>query len=182
MAPRKTVNNFWNILISILLFILILLVIFLIYLYYNKKEIVKATNFDKKTTNDNVIIIKEKNDDRNDIKDIPVYPKKLPTYNNKSYQQIGILTSDETDKDPIVLPLFSKKLNNHNDRFNYYTATDKNNMMRLPVKFDNMNCEDDIGCREIYNNDKINIEIYKGRTFTATIYKVDTPQYFADEY
>ena len=55
-------------------------------------------------------------------------------------------------------------------------------MIRLPIKFDNMNCEDDIGCREIYNGDKISIEIYKGRAFTATIYKVDAPKYFADKY
>ena len=55
-------------------------------------------------------------------------------------------------------------------------------MMRLPIKFDNINCEDNIGCREIYDNDKINIEIYQGRIFTATMYKIDAPQYFADEY
>ena len=55
-------------------------------------------------------------------------------------------------------------------------------MMRLPIKIDNMSCEDTIGCREIYDNDKITLEIYKGRIFTATIYKKDVPQYFADNY
>lgn len=60
---------------------------------------------------------------------IPVYPKELPTYdgnheNPAAYQQVGILTSnDETE--PTILPLFSKRANNHRDRWNYYTTTDK---------------------------------------------------------
>ncbi len=178
MVFKKNNNNFWHILITILLIILISLVSFFIYIYY-KKTITK---------NDNIIIIKEEkkdilttnNTNTNINNDIPIYPKTLPTYNNTTYQQIGILTSDEND--PLILPLFSRKINNRSDRWNYYTATDKNNMMRLPIRFNNMNCEDDIGCREIYNNDTLTIEIYKGRTFTATIYKVDAPRYFADKY
>ena len=71
------------------------------------------------------------------------------------------MTSDETDKETIILPLFGKKINNRNDRWNYYTVTDKNNMIRLPIKFNNMKCDDDIGCREVYNDDKIEIELYK---------------------
>jgi hypothetical protein len=117
---------------------------------------------------------------------IPVYPKELPTYdgnheNPAAYQQVGILTSnDETE--PTILPLFSKRANNHRDRWNYYTTTDKNTMLRLPIRHDNMNCDDDIGCNEIYDGNTLYIEMYKGKTFTATIYKKQTPSYFADKY
>lgn len=146
------------------------------YIYYMKNN--------KETIKENVIVIKETTNQQNQSQQIipPVYPNKLPSYNNTEYQQIGILTSDETDKEPIVLPLFSRKIGNRSNRYNYYTATDKNNMMRLPINIENNNCEDDIGCREIYNDDKINIDIYKGRIFTATIYKIDAPRYFADKY
>ena len=113
---------------------------------------------------------------------IPIYPKELPTYdNNREYQQVGILTSND-DNDPIILPLFSKRANNHRDRWNYYTTTDKNTMLRLPISRDNMKCDDDIGCNEIYDGNTIYIEMYKGKTFTATIYKKQTPSYFADRY
>lgn len=171
---RPTIQNGWLRLIAVLLVCLILSIGISTYLYL--KNPVKEN-----------VVIKEvirvlPSEPPKESDDIDVYPKKLPTYNNTSYQQIGILTSDETDKEPIVLPLFSRKVNHHKERWNYYTATDKNNMMRLPIKIENTNCEDDIGCREIYNNDKLTIEIYKGRTFTATIYKVDSPQYFADKY
>lgn len=114
--------------------------------------------------------------------DIPVYPKRLPQYQNADYQQIGILTANETDKEPIVLPLFAKKVRNNRERWQYYTATDKNNMMRLPITHQNMKCDEDIGCKEIYDGDKLSIEIYQGRIFTATIYKTEAPQYFADVY
>jgi hypothetical protein len=114
--------------------------------------------------------------------DIPIYPKKLPQYQNTEYQQIGILTANETEKEPIVLPLFAKKVRNNKERWQYYTATDKNNMMRLPITHQNMKCDEDIGCKEIYDGDKLSIEIYQGRVFTATIYKIEAPRYFADMY
>lgn len=97
-----------------------------------------------------------------------------------NYQQIGILTSDQTDKEPIVLPLFGRKI--RSDRWQYYTATDKTNMLRLPLRINNRDCEDTIGCDEIYTGDELFVEIYQGRVFTATIYKIDAPQYFASVY
>ena len=113
---------------------------------------------------------------------IPVYPKELPSYdNNREYQQVGILTSNDNNE-PIILPLFSKRANNHRDRWNYYTTTDKNTMLRLPISHDNMKCDDDIGCNEIYDGNTLYIEMYKGKTFTATIYKKQAPSYFAEKY
>lgn len=184
MPPRKVIsnNNNWYLFLSILLIILIILVSIYIYLLYKKPKVI--TKYERQPqvppqaqSQPQVIIIKEQKQ-----QEIPIYPKELPVYNNKEYQQVGILTANEEDKEPIVLPLFCRKLQHNKDRFNYYTATDKNNMMRLPIKIDNMSCEDTIGCREIYDNDKITLEIYKGRIFTATIYKKDVPQYFADNY
>jgi len=122
------------------------------------------------------------NGNGNNNNGIPVYPKDLPSYdNNREYQQIGILTSNDASE-PIILPLFSKRANNHRDRWNYYTTTDKNTMLRLPISHDNMKCDDDIGCKEIYDGNTLYIEMYKGKTFTATIYKKQTPSYFADRY
>jgi hypothetical protein len=177
MAAQKK-NNYWYMLISLLLVILIILVAILIYIY-NKPN--------------TVTIIKEVHQIENSKQtaeaaptpkttEAPVYPTKLPQYNDKNYQQIGILTSNESDKEPLILPLFSRRVNNHKERWNYYTASDNNHMMRLPISFDNMKCEDDIGCREIYDNDTLTIEIYKDRVFRATIYKIESPQYFADKY
>ena len=145
----------------------------IIYLFLNKQ--VKSTHH----VNEIVHVVQQPQPVNEEI---PVYPKTLPQYDNTQYQQIGILTANETDKEPIVLPLFAKKVRNNKERWQYYTATDKNNMMRLPITHQNMKCDDDIGCKEIYDGDKLSIEIYQGRVFTATIYKTESPKYFADVY
>ena len=128
-----------------------------------------------------VVVIDRSGNDR-----LPVYPKNLPQYSSPNrpldYQQVGILTSNETDKEPIVLPLYGRKLYNRSDRWQYYTATDKNNMIRLPLTFGNRECEDDVGCNEINSGDTLSISTYAGRTFTATVYRTDAPHYFADVY
>lgn len=174
MVSKKSTQSYWLPLIAFLLGVLIVSVISLIFVYLNYTSKIISTK-----NQETVIVVPQENHKQTDSR---VYPHKLPEYNNTEYQQIGLLTSNETDKEPIVLPLFSRRLPNHKERWNYYTATDKNNMMRLPIVFENMNCEDTIGCREIYDGDKLNIEIYQGRQFTATIYKLETPQYFADRY
>lgn len=170
MAAVK--RNNWLIFLCLLVIILIILSIVLIFLLLNNKKKEKET-----------VIIKEviKNQTSAPV-EIPIYPKDLPKYSSENYQQIGILTSNETDKEPIVLPLFGRKVGNRSDRWQYYTATDKNNMMRLPIRYENKECEDEVGCRELYSNDKISVDIYQGRIFTATIYKTESPKYFASSY
>jgi hypothetical protein len=175
MASKKNVNNTY-ILYFVIFFLLLLLILtsaILFFTHINKKE--KIVIVEK------TLKVSDSNCPKVDNNSIPIYPKELPSYNNSEYQQIGILTSDDGN-DPIILPLFSKKTNNHRDRWNYYTATDKNNMLRLPINHDNMKCDEDIGCNEIYDGDKLFIEMYKGKIFIATIYKKNTPLYFADKY
>lgn len=112
----------------------------------------------------------------------PHFPQDQPRYNSSTYQQVGLLTSEEADKEPIVLPLFGRKIPNRSDRWQYYTATDKNNMMRIPLSYQNRDCEEDVGCNEIYTGDQLQVSIYQGRNFTATVYKTYAPSYFSSPY
>jgi hypothetical protein len=100
-------------------------------------------------------------------KEIPV----LETTPNCEYRQTGIITSSESDKEPIILPLFSRNVYGRHDRFQYYTMTDKQHMIHLPVQFQNRQCEERIGCEELYTGDKITVTSYENREFTVTIYK-----------
>ena len=183
MASKKTINiNDTYALYFVIFILVVLLSIVSTLLYYanNKKTIdakVEVCHCPKVD-----VEVKEVKSS------IPVYPKELPTYEDnrtsRVYQQVGILTSNDSggSNEPTILPLFSKRANNHRDRWNYYTTTDKNTMLRLPIRHDNMNCDDDIGCNEIYDGNTLYIEMYKGKTFTATIYKKQTLSYFADKY
>lgn len=112
----------------------------------------------------------------------PHYPRDQPVYNSATYQQIGILTSEEGDKEPIILPLFGRKIPNRSDRWQYYTATDKNTMMRIPLSYQNRDCEDEVGCAELYTGDQLQVSIYQDRAFTVTIYKTYAPSYFSSPY
>jgi len=189
MVVKKNINNTYILYFVIfVLAVLLLIVSYLFYYYYSK-----SNNSNKK---DIIIVDKNVKIDScpacpvcpvcpvcpNVNNSIPIYPKELPSYdNNREYQQVGILTSND-EKEPIILPLFSKRANNHSDRWNYYTTTDKNTMLRLPISHDNMKCDDDIGCNEIYDGNTLYIEMYKGKTFTVTIYKKQALTYFADKY
>jgi len=168
-------NNYNNLYIIIVFLLLLLFIVigYLIYVLLYPKENIIIKTVEKEC------VCKHNSD--NNINSI-IHPNKLPEYDNMDYQQIGILTANEFDKEPIVLPLLAKKIKNNRDRWNYYTASDKNNMMRLPIKHNNMHCDDNIGCNEINDGDNLNIDIYKGRIFTATIYKKQSPQYFAEIY
>ena len=168
------------VLIGVLAFIIVLLMLALV-MTQQKRPVRDIGGMQMGQSSPQVVVIDASKEDR-----LPVYPKNLPQYSSPNrpldYQQVGILTSNETDKEPIVLPLYGRKLYNRSDRWQYYTATDKNNMMRIPLSFGNRPCEDDVGCNEINNGDTLTIDIYSGRTFTATVYRTNAPNYFADVY
>lgn len=177
--PVKIQKQNTFVVVSLVLVIVLLMVALV--MTQQKRPVGGAGNAQLRPSSPQVVVIDASKEDR-----LPVYPKNLPQYSSPNrpldYQQVGILTSNETDKEPIVLPLYGRKLYNRSDRWQYYTATDKNNMMRIPLSFGNRPCEDDVGCNEINNGDTLTIDIYSGRTFTATVYRTDAPHYFADVY
>lgn len=105
---------------------------------------------------------------------MPIYPKNNPSYplrgRPSDFQQIGTLTS-KNDAPPLVLPLFGKPIDTRKDRWEYYTTTDNMHMIRVPVTFENRDCSDEVGCREIYDKDVVLIPAYK-KEFTVTLYKL----------
>jgi len=109
----------------------------------------------------------------------PVYPKQNPAYplrnQEQSFQQLGVLVSQDSNEDqPTLLGLFGKRMNNR-DRWEYYVASDKYHMWRLPAQYKNRRCDDDVGCEEIYDGDEVVVPDYANKTFRARIYKYAKP-------
>ena len=109
----------------------------------------------------------------------PVYPTRSPEYPLRhvpqDFQQVGVLvgtdeSTNDTSKDPTLLALFGRKMQ-HKDRWEYYVASDKFHMWKLPVQVQKRVCDDEFGCDEIYNGDQVIVPDYGKRTFTARIYK-----------
>jgi hypothetical protein len=108
----------------------------------------------------------------------PIYPVNYPNYqpNNtlQKYQQIGVLVSqDSPENKPIILPLFGRKMYSR-DRWEYYTASNEYNMWRISVSVNNRDCQDDVGCDEVYNGDYVTVPDYANKVFIAKIYKNST--------
>lgn len=106
----------------------------------------------------------------------PIHPHDNPEYPLRrgmipaDYQQVGILTSKDLDEEPIILPLFGRKMISR-DRWEYYTASDKFNMWKLPVQYMNRDCQSDVGCEEIYDGVEVVIPEYANKVFTVKMYK-----------
>ena len=85
------------------------------------------------------------------------------------YSQIGLLTKDEIDKHPIILPLFGRRVDRN--KMQYYAISNTGNMnTKLPVKKNGRSCTEERGCDELFSGDDIFVEGYKA-SFKSTIYE-----------
>ena len=103
-------------------------------------------------------------------------PVNIPTQSfDTSYRQIGILTRLGGNKE-MILPLMGRPLITNRDKWNFYSMSDKNNMLKLPIKFKGRNCTSDLGCNDLYTGDVVKVEGYND-DFKVTTYENDMPKY-----
>ena len=102
-------------------------------------------------------------------------PINIPTsHMNTQYKQVGILTRKQ-GKDTI-LALFGRPVHSNRNKWQYYTMTDKNNMIKLPISRNGRSCTGEYGCDEVYNGDSVYVEGYQD-AFDTTIYENGSMQY-----
>jgi hypothetical protein len=101
-------------------------------------------------------------------------PINIPTRGfSENYQQVGAVNSGDK-----ILPLYGRPRWPGANKWNYYTNTDGFQSIKLPVQFKRMDCQDEVGCDEIYDGDNISIPQYgKDKDFKANIYRLDKPYY-----
>lgn len=90
----------------------------------------------------------------------------------ESYQSMGLLKTEEGQ----MLPLFGRRVATRSDRYNYYTRTDTYNPVPLPIKYKRRDCQDDVGCEELFNGEEVLLTA-TGNKATATLYQFDGPTY-----
>lgn len=101
---------------------------------------------------------------------------------NTGYRQTGILTkanqaSNNANNDsPVILPLMGRPLFTSRDKWMFYTISDKNNSMKLPIVIKGRNALSEIGVDNVYDGDTVYVQGYN-ETFRVTLYENSTPQY-----
>ena len=90
------------------------------------------------------------------------------------YRQLGILTRSSGKE--MILPLMGRPLYSNRSKWQYYTTTDKVNMVKLPVSSNGKSCTGEYGCDELSNGDNIYVEGYND-IFKVTIYDNSRYQY-----
>ena len=101
---------------------------------------------------------------------------------NASYQQIGILTkadssnNSNSSSDPVIMPLMGKPLFTSRDKWLFYTISDKNNSMKLPIIIKGRNALSEIGVDNVYTGDTVYVQGYNN-DFKVTLYENSTPRY-----
>ena len=108
-----------------------------------------------------------------DRKGIPI---NVPTQSfDSKYRQTGILT--RINGPEMILPLMGRPLYASGDKWQYYTMSDANNSVKLPVSNTNgKNCTGEYGCGDITNGDTVYVEGYND-AFKVTVYENDTQRY-----
>jgi len=102
-------------------------------------------------------------------------PINIPTSSvDAPFRQVGILTRMNGPES--ILPLMGKPLFTNRDKWNFYTMSDKNNMIKLPITHKGKSCSNEYGCDNLYNGDVVYVEGYND-TFKVTVYDNNTIRY-----
>jgi hypothetical protein len=90
------------------------------------------------------------------------------------YRQLGLLTS--TNSNGKVIPLMGRPLFVNRDKWQYYTNSDQQNSMRLPVSKSGKSCTNEYGCDKLFTGDTVYIDGIN-ETYRVTLYDNDTIKY-----
>jgi hypothetical protein len=91
-----------------------------------------------------------------------------------SYRQVGLLK--RMNGPEMLLPLMGRPRYVGRDKWQYYTMSDNNNQIKLPVSFKSKSCTSEYGCDEISNGDTVYVDGMNA-TFQVTMYDNATMNY-----
>ena len=98
-------------------------------------------------------------------------PINVNTQSVGHYEQVGLLYDGHT-----TLPLMGRRTYNRSTRWNYYTLTNDNIAIRIPLSNKGRDCLDRNGCDELYDDDAVIIPEYNNSKFVVKLYD-NSPRY-----
>lgn len=108
---------------------------------------------------------------------VPINVSTNPGAVDTNYRQMGILTPlQNNSKKDKILPLMGRPLLVNRNKWQYYTMSDQNNSVKLPIIHKGRSCTNEYGCDQLYNGDRVYVEGYN-QAFKITIYENDVIKY-----
>ena len=106
----------------------------------------------------------------------PVVPINVSTQGtaNAEYRQVGILTRISGPE--TILPLMGRPIFRNRDKWQFYTISEKNNFIKLPISVKGRSCTNEYGCDNVYTGDTVYVEGYND-AFKVTAYENTVMQY-----
>ena len=87
-----------------------------------------------------------------------------------TYRQVGILTRNGSGSgQEMILPLIGRPLFTNRDKWQFYTLSDKNNAIKLPVIVNGKSGTNEYGCNNVSTGDIVYVEGYND-AFKVTVY------------
>ena len=90
-----------------------------------------------------------------------------------TYRQVGILTRNGGGSVPssqeTILPLIGRPLFTNRDKWQFYTLSDKNNAIKLPITVNGKSGTNEYGCNNVSTGDIVYVEGYND-SFRVTAY------------
>lgn len=93
-----------------------------------------------------------------------------------SFRQLGILTPTSQSSKDNILPLMGRPLFTSRSKFQYYTISNQNNQVKLPVSVKGRSGLDEYGVDEVFDGDTVYVEGYED-IFKVTKYDNGTMRY-----
>jgi hypothetical protein len=84
-----------------------------------------------------------------------------------TYRQVGMLT--RLNGVQTILPLIGRPLMTNRNKWNFYSQSDQNNSVKLPITFKGKSGTSEYGCDDLSNGDTIYVEGYND-AFKVTMY------------
>lgn len=91
-----------------------------------------------------------------------------------NYRQVGILTANNSKGK--IIPLMGRPIFTNRDKWQYYTISDQQNSIKLPISRNGKSCTNEYGCDRLYNGDTVYVEGLN-EPYKITIYDNDTIRY-----
>jgi Family of unknown function (DUF5755) len=93
-----------------------------------------------------------------------------------NYRQVGLLTPVGGGSDDKILPLMGRPLLTNRSMWQYYSMSNQNNSVKLPIRKGGRSCTNENGCNELMNGENVFVEGYN-QAFRVTLYDNDSIRY-----